>query len=239
MSDFYYNQEPSQGGQNISPSTSSVESLSGLDVANEDFNRNKESRATGFMGKNSEVSWLQSLEVETERVNQKHNPEASQEWIDPWRNGSETWQDNRTASKSYHGNEREMQDYNQLDPYGLPPKHVADVYYDVFLGFVNYQFPIIRTSLFSIQYDRYFTEPFLNPGKKWLSVLNLMFAIASRYCSIVGKDVHGGSEDGIFFSRARRLSAHDNIIYDNPDLQQVQIETLLSFYLLMLSQVNR
>ena len=190
------------------------------------------------MGKNSEVSWLQSLEIETERANhQKYNP--SQAWLDPWRSGSETWEDNRIASKSYHENEREIREYNQLDPYGLPPRHAADVYYDIFLRFVDVHLPIVRRSLFSVQYEKYFTEPPLNPGKKWLTVLNLIFAIASRYCSLVGKDVHGGSEDSVFFSRAKMLSAYDNIIYDNPDLQQVQIETLLSFYFLVSSQVNR
>lgn len=209
-------------------------------MIDEDLNRDDESRATGFIGKNSEVAWLQSLEIETERVNsQKFGMLDPQAALDPWGSGSETWQDNRIASKSYYENKREMPEYKQVDPYELPPKHAADVYYDVFLRFVDVYFPIIRRSLFSAQYEQYYVKPFLNPGKKWLSVLNLIFAIASRYCSIVGKDVHGGSEDTVFFSRAKILGANNNIIYNNPDLQQVQIETLLSFYLLASFQVNR
>lgn len=215
-------------------------SLDGLEVVNEDLNRDEESRAAGFMGKNSEVSWLQSLEIETERVNrQKYGPWTSQAALDPWGSGSETWQDNRIASKSYHENERETPEFEQADPYELPPKNVADVYYDVFLRYVDVHFPIIRRSLFSAQYEQYYAEPFTDPGKKWLSVLNFIFAIASRYCSIAGKYVQGGSGDRVFFSRAKFFSANGNIIYDNPDLQQVQIEALLSFYLLASSQVNR
>lgn len=193
------------------------------------------------MGKNSEVSWLQTLEIETERVNHQGSYPwvASQAWLDSWRSGSKTWQDNCIASKSYHENERETPEHNQLDPYELPSKQAADVYYDVFLKFVDLYLPIIWRSLFRVQYEQYYAKPFLNPGKKWLSILNLIFAIASRYCSNVGKSVHGGSGDRVFFSRAKMLSANDNIIYDNPDLQQVQIETLLSFYFLVSSQVNR
>lgn len=193
------------------------------------------------MGKNSEVAWLQSLEIETQRIcHQNYYPwDASQDWSDPWKNGSKTWQDNSIASKAYHENERETPKHNHLDPYGLPPKHVADVYYDVFFKYVDLYFPIIRRSLFSSQYEQYYARPSLNPDKKWLSILNIIFAIASRYCLYVGKKVHGGSEDILFFSRARMLSANDNILYDNPDLQQVQIEALLSIYFLVSSQVNR
>lgn len=215
-------------------------SLDGLEVVNEDLNRDEESRAAGFMGKNSEVSWLQSLEIETERVNrQRYGPWTSQAALDAWGSGSETWQDNRVASKTYHENERETPEYEQADPYELPPKHIADVYYDVFLRYIDVHLPIIRRSLFSAQYERYYAESFTNPGKKWLSVLNLIFAIASRYCSLAGKHVQSGSGDRVFSSRAKILSANDNIIYDNPDLQQVQIEALLSLYLLVSSQVNR
>lgn len=127
----------------------------------------------------------------------------------------------------------------RLNPYDLPPKHTADMYYNTYFSVVDIHFPIIRKSLFTVQYERYYSEPFLKPGKNWLCVLNLMFAIASRYCAFLGRAVPDGSEDKVFFSRAKMLSANENIIYGHPDLQLVQIETLLAFYILIQSQVNR
>lgn len=207
-------------------------SLDAIDVVDEDVNRSEESRATGFVGKNSEVVWLQSLDVEAERVN---SPDQKR----PKRHSSGTRDGNYIASKSYHTEDLPMVEPEQLNPYELPPKHVAETYYDAYVMSVDTYFPIIRKSLFTAQFDRYYAEPFLNPGHKWLAVLNMIFAIASRYCAFVGKEMPGGSEHTIFFSRAKILSANENIVYGHPDLQQVQIEILLTFYFLALSQVNR
>ena len=70
-------------------------SLDAIDVVNKDINWSKESRATGFVGKNSKVSWLQSLDVEAERVN---SPDQKR----PRRHSSGTRDGNYIASKSYH-----------------------------------------------------------------------------------------------------------------------------------------
>lgn len=223
----------SQSGRRESASSlSSVGSLDAIDVVDEDINRSRESRATGFVGKNSEVSWLQSLEVEAERINHPDQKHAGRHISDP-RSG------NYIASKSYHNEDWPMTEPEQLNPYDLPPKHVAEAYCDVYFSSVDTYFPIVRKSLFTAQFERYYAEPFLKPGPKWLAVLNMIFAIASRYCSFVGKEVPDGSEHGIFFHRAKILSTSDNIVYGHPDLQQVQIEILLAFYFLALSQVNR
>ncbi|ODM17423.1 hypothetical protein SI65_07098 [Aspergillus cristatus] len=196
---------PSPGREESFSSASSTGSLDALDVVDEDINRNQESRATGFVGKNSEVSWLQSLDIEAERVNHPGHTHGR-------RSTSGTSHDNHIAFKSYHADERPIVvECEGLNPYDIPPKHTADVYYNIYFSFVDAHFPIVRKSLFTVQYERYYTEPFLKPGKKWLCVLNLIFAIASRYCAFVGKYVPDGSDDRIFFSRAKMLSANDNI----------------------------
>lgn len=207
-------------------------SLDAIDVVNEDINRSDESRATGFLGKNSEVSWLQSLDVEAERINSSNQKRLSGH--SPGTRGT-----NYIASMSYHTEDQPMAEYKQLNPYEVPPKHVAEAYYDTYLRSVNTYFPIIRESLFTAQFDRYYAEPSLNPGHKWLAVLNMIFAIASWYCTLVGKVMPDGSEHTTFFLRAKILSANETIIYSHPNLQQVQIETLLAFYFLASSQVNR
>jgi hypothetical protein len=57
-------------------SDSSIGSLSALDEVEYDVNLTKESRATGYIGKSSEVTWMQSLQQEilqrTNTLNKDH-----------------------------------------------------------------------------------------------------------------------------------------------------------------------
>lgn len=171
-------------------------SLDAIDVVDEDINRSEESRATGFVGKNSEVSWLQSLNVEAERINSFNQKRFG-------RRSSGTRGTNYIASMSYHTEDRPMAEIEQLSLYEVPPKHVAEAYYDTYINSVNTYFPIIRKSLFTAQFERYYAEPFLNPGHKWLAVLNMIFAIASWYCTLVGKVMPDKSEHTVFFSEGQ------------------------------------
>ena len=186
----------------------------------------------GFVGKNSEVLWLQSLDIEVERVNCLNKKL-------PRRHSSSTGNNNYIASKAYYTGEQSMVQPDQLNPYNLPPKHAAVTYYDAYFSSIDAYFPIIQNSLFTSQFDHYYEKPSLRPGSKWLAVLNMIFAIVSWYLIFLGKEIPGGSEHEIFFLRAKILSANENIVYGHPDLQQVQIEVLLAFYFLVLSQINR
>lgn len=214
--------------------TSSAGSLSGLDVIDEDFNRSEISRGAGFVGKNSEISWLQALDADTER-HVIERDESDERPDGDWPHDD----DNSVASKTYHANEDEIFEPEQLDPYGVPPKHVADAYYSVYLESVGPSFPIIREPLFSAQYRRFYATETRNPGDKWLCILNLIFAIAARHRTLAGRPVHGGLPDYVFFSRAKALSANEALVFNHPDLQQVQVEALLAFYFVTRSQINR
>ena len=53
-------------------------------------------------------------------------------------------------------------------------------------------------------------------------------------------DARDTPDDGpLYFSRAWKLSMSDVALLDHPNLQQVQVEGLTSFYLLSVGQVNR
>lgn len=67
----------------------------------------------------------------------------------------------------------------------------------------------------------------------------MVFAIGSKYRSLAKGDVPSGFDDNVFFARAKILSANENIRYDHADLQQVQIEALITFYFLVSAQINR
>ncbi|OJZ79974.1 hypothetical protein ASPFODRAFT_86013 [Aspergillus luchuensis CBS 106.47] len=86
----------------------------------------------------------------------------------------------------------------------------------------------------------FYSQTDVVPGKRWLAILNLIFAIASRHKGLAyvdnGKECY---DEFTYFSRARRLNAADFALAKHPNLQQVQVEGLTAFYLLSIGQINR
>ena len=77
-----YTSQPTFGDPEVSSSggesdvSAGVGSTGALDRTDEDFNRNSNTRASGFMGKNSEVTWMQRVKQETyPEENADHQPE--------------------------------------------------------------------------------------------------------------------------------------------------------------------
>ena len=73
------------------------------------------------------------------------------------------------------------------------------------------------------------------PPIKWLGILNLVFAIGCRFCRLNGSIE---DDDLVYLTRARKLSLNDTVLFDHPDLQQIQVEGLVAFYLLTMGQIN-
>lgn len=72
-----------------------------------------------------------------------------------------------------------------------------------------------------------------------MAVLNLAFAIATRYSMLM--DSHTGGPVVItgYFARVWRLGIGNFSLLGHLTLQQVQVEGLASFYLLSIGQANR
>lgn len=121
----------------------------------------------------------------------------------------------------------------------MPRQKVAELLLRAYFKSAHPSFPIIGMSTFISQYQLFFSQPTVKPGNKWLAILNLIFAIATVYAHLISADWKSDLEDhSVYFSRARALSLHDTLL-DHPDLQQLQIEGLTSFYLLSTGQINR
>lgn len=111
---------------------------------------------------------------------------------------------------------------------------------DLYFQTVHPAFPIIGKGVFLGQYRSFYTNPNVRPGKRWIAVLNLVFAIAARYTLLIGDGLEGDGDDHLsYFARAWRLSIDNVALLDHPNLQQVQVEGLTAFYLLSTGQVNR
>lgn len=251
------NKKPSTGNDNPdnSNSDSSVGSLEAVDLVEEDINRSESTRAAGFFGKNSEVSWMQRLEDGIEQktswpgtrlqstsgssaaVSQSQSPLAlpavlpTLERLD---------RDIPIAMMNYHLDDLDIPIVSHdSDPLIVPPRETADKYLDAFMTYVHPTFSVLRKSTFTSQYRQFFTRP-TKPPQKWLGILNMVFAIGCRYCKLIDPGAGSSWEDGlVYLTRARQLGLHENALFEHTDLQQIQLEFLVAIYLLCLGQVNR
>jgi hypothetical protein len=78
------------------------------------------------------------------------------------------------------------------------------------------------------------------PGKRWLAILNLVFAIAAKHSLLADSQPEGDVDaPSLFFARAWWLSIDNVALMEHPNLEQVQVEGLAAFYLLSAGQVNK
>ncbi|KAL4757081.1 Zn(II)2Cys6 transcription factor [Aspergillus foveolatus] len=205
-----------------SSSTSSVGSLDEVDVLTEDPNRTEESRAAGYIGKESEIAWMQKLEIEACKME----------------GGQETEIEESIVSMSYHVDNLSLSDPAHIDPRLLPPQPWAERLVKIYFGSIAPSFPLLNRTLFMAQFEAAYSSS-AYPTNKWLAVLNLVFAISAKYYQlaepIAGRDV----DDRVFLSRASCLRSPHHLVLDHADLHQVQIDLLLAIYFLALGQVNR
>jgi hypothetical protein len=217
--------------QNISSLSDGVASsyLSGIaDHTTEDFNRDEKVRAIGFVGEHSELAWLYKLKRDLDCEGSTPVGDIPDRATVP------------ISSLNYFQDVDEISSLDHAELSKRPPRHIADHLVDLYFQTVHPAFPIIGKGLFLGQYQSFYTNPNVRPGKRWISVLNLVFAIAARYTLLVSNGLKGGADDHLsYFARSWRLSIDNVALLDHPPLQQVQIEGLTAFYLLSTGQVTR
>ncbi|KAI9932197.1 hypothetical protein MW887_009707 [Aspergillus wentii] len=233
------------GSGQPSSRSSSVGPFEAVDQTEEDFNRDETARATGFIGKSSEIAWLQKLSRE---INQKYDvwPSSASDITDTGGLPSPTLTpraegqtDPCVVSSNYYLDDLEIPAPEQLDAHDVPSRDTATKLFNAYLTSVHPSFPIIGISTFISQFQVFFNQPSLKPGNKWLAILNLIFAVGAKYSHLTDAEWRGDEDDHyLYFSRARALSLDDQLLH-HPDLQQLQVEGLASFYLLALGHINR
>ncbi|OJJ34399.1 hypothetical protein ASPWEDRAFT_42406 [Aspergillus wentii DTO 134E9] len=230
-------------GEESDSSGSSVASLEAIDLVEEDINRNEKSRAAGYFGKNSEVAWMQRLEDEAEHRSRQGDdpfgPEGQGFDEQHQQQQHQSRNDIPIAMMSYHLDDLNIPLVDQADPYDLPPKELADRFFAAYMHSVHPSFNVIRKATFTSQYQKFFSQP-SQPPRRWLAILNMVFAIGCRYCRLDNDDFGDGDyNDLVYLTRASKLALRGSVLFEHPDLQQVQVEFLVAFYLLAMGQVNR
>jgi hypothetical protein len=200
--------------------------LTTIDHTEEDFNRDEKIQAMGFVGEHSEMVWLYRLKRD---LDQDNATPASENLDRP-----------SISSLNYFQDDREISILVSVDPTHRPPQELANALVNTYFEAVHPAFPVIGKTIFQSQYQSFYSSANVRPGKRWLAVLNLMFAIASKYSLLAeSQPLVSAGEDQVFFARAWRLSISNVALLDHPNLQQVQVEGLAAFYLLSTGQVNR
>jgi hypothetical protein len=187
------------------------------------------------LGGHSGIAWLYRPSRELE-LSQR----SATAGRDPVFQDQQTFRDSITTM-NYSADESDLPIDMNVNVFGVPPRKIADDLINHYLQIVHPFFPIISKTLFISQFKSFYSKSDVRLGKRWLAILNLVLAIASRYRGLVYDD--NGKRDYYdvlkYFCRAWELNAADFTLVNHPDLQQVQVKGLTSFYLLSIGRVNR
>ncbi|KAJ5523927.1 hypothetical protein N7494_010577 [Penicillium frequentans] len=224
---------------------SSTAPLDLVDHTEEDFNRDETARATGFIGKSSEINWLQKLSKEVNSECEAWSASMSSSGDD---NGlpsptltprPDNPVDVLMASANFYLDDMDIPGKDQVDSHAVPSRETSTKLLNAYLSSVHPSFPIIGVSTFVSQFQVFFSQPTLKPGDKWLAILNLIFAAAAKYGQLTNADWKEGEDDHeLYFARARALSLEGQLLH-HPDLQQLQVEGLACFYMISSGHINR
>lgn len=179
---------------------------------------------------------MQKLENEA-----KHRSRRGREGVDPAvQCGPDGQPEVPISLMSYYLDDLNIPIFNDVDVAAVPTKQTADKYFTAYMLVFHPSFNVVRRKTFTAQYTRFIRQPnTVRPRRKWLAVLNMIFAIGCHYSRLVKSDIGDDQDSLVFLARARKLSLTEDTLFEHSDLQQVQVEFLVAFYLLARGQVNR
>lgn len=229
-------------------------STGALDRTDEDFTR-EGAKTTGFMGKNSDVTWLQRLREENTygegtaqnnpdpaRVAEPVGPSFESSSLQPQADSTppESKSGFTIQDSSYHLNDIAISTYEAVDPYEMPTQEHAQQLFATYVTRVHPSFPLVGRVNLQNQFSKFLSRPASKPPAKWLAILNLIFAISAKYSHLVQADWQADERDHlIYFTRARLLVIDSDTLFLHPDLQMIQVFGLMGYYLMVSNQVNR
>ncbi|KXG51069.1 uncharacterized protein PGRI_066410 [Penicillium griseofulvum] len=176
----------------LSPAYAGVSIPSAGDYTEEDFNGDEKVQATGFVGEHSEMVWLYRLKRGLDHNRLKITKETP---VHP-----------SISSVNYFQDNSEILVPDDIDLVRRPPIQIANRLVDTYFHIVHHTFPIIGKAIFLNQYRSFYANPNVRPGKRWIIVLNLVFAIATRHSFLVDQDQTNCDDHQTYFARAWRLN---------------------------------
>ncbi|KAI2676318.1 transcriptional regulator family: Fungal Specific TF [Penicillium roqueforti] len=208
-------------------SDSSARTLPYVDHTLEDFNRDISLQAIGFTGEHSASAWLYRLRCLIGPTSS--NPDGQFEESTPL----------SISSCAFFIDDTRISPIKKLDALAYPSKAVADELVDRYFQVAHASFPVVGKEIFLSQCRSFYSKSTAHPGNKWMALLNMVFAIAARHFELSGDQSQDHNIHAVYFTRAWQLHTSESIRLENPNLQQAQVEGLISLYLLSIGQANR
>ncbi|KAF2655822.1 hypothetical protein K491DRAFT_657751 [Lophiostoma macrostomum CBS 122681] len=197
----------------------------GLDLLDEDLSRDEQTRATGFVGMNSEVQWLRSIMYET-----LPGPTALHDR-------------RRSSSFTFYSDSESVLPDLPVDSNALPDPDIGELLLGCYATTVHDSFPILSKKVLAGFHKFFQAIRAVQPARmtpRWQATLNLVLAVGAKYSHLVQASWRGDEQDHLVYqARGRKLGFDGRIITDHPDVGRIQIASLLSFYYLSIGQINR
>lgn len=196
-----------QGEENA---VAEVGSPGSLDVINEDTNRDEHSRAAGFMGKSSAVTWVQrAKKAATNDLEDERRIHRSTGTV---AHGSFT-------DSTYHAEPGDIptiqaEEVNALE---WPPAAVARALVDSYFDKVHVSFPILSKNSFYKKFETFPKDQLSTEDQAWLAVANIVFAIGAKFAHLTNADYRGDYRDHlVYYARASALGMDQRTLNQDP-----------------------
>src|SRR3569623_1873358 len=133
---------------------------------------------------------------------------------------SDPHEDFSVASMSYNLDDLSISTSEAVEVYQLPSREISDMFFDTYFASVHPSFPVLAKTTFLSQYRTFVDKPVARPSdKKWLAILNMVFAIAAKYSQLVHLDWRVEGNDHLeYFKRARTLSLDYDGVFSLTDM---------------------
>ncbi|KAJ4295076.1 hypothetical protein N0V90_007084 [Kalmusia sp. IMI 367209] len=230
-----------------------------MDIVDEDILQNQEARATGYVGRSSELRWLRRLwqnmapfeEVSLQTEGPYGPPGDKTDAISQHKETLTRRQQKdsvirvpTSASTFYLDNNNINVDLT-VNMFELPPRETAKTLLNSYMITVQGSFPFLSETSFRHQFDQYYNSVLYGTpcslSHRWLALLNLVFAIGTKYLRLLETVCQPEDQDHhIYYSRGHMLGIDGfSLVGGHPDLLEIQLTALLAFYFLSIGHVNR
>ena len=194
--------------------------------------------AAGFVGKVSEVSWIQRCREILFRQN-SGGIEISQRDLDLHLV--------RAQHLNYHMDDFELLSVDEesmvpLDAFYRPPLQEAVALSEAYFGSLHNIFPFVDPDQYREIIRRYSEH---SPSasldeRRWLSTANVIFGIGSKWLHLAAPESGYRAEAHLrYYARARALGLDHRLSFDHPTLEQVQALGVLALYLFVNNSIAR
>jgi hypothetical protein len=192
--------------------------------------------ASGFIGKMSEISWIQRA---FEIVRGAVTASPADAYVDELDEYVVT-----TADYSYFMDDTNVLaiDEDFVDQHHWPPPQsivlLSEAFFHAIQGATCF---ILREEFLQDAFQFSLSDRRVSwKQMRWMAMANLVWAIGSKWLQMAKLHDSTLMEDHVvYYARARALGLDHRVVFDHPDIERIQGIGLLSFYLLINGSISR